>query len=1026
MRINQSVCILPDSIIGCQMKNGRCKYVFGLLILFMHFSILSAQYFGQNKPSYKQFNFELYKTPHFEIYHYFKSDSLVKTLAQQSEKWYHFHQQILLDTFLVRNPILIYSNHADFQQTNAIYGEIDVGTGGVTEALKRRIVMPISFSAYQTNHVLGHEMVHAFQFHFIQKNTKLGLASVQNIPLWMIEGMAEYLSVGNTDSHTVLWMRDALIHHKFPSLKTLSVDYGYSPYRYGQAFWSYIAYVYGEQYITHLLLETAIKGPEKAIGDVFKLSMDSLSVLWENTLEDHLLKGINDSTFSVQGERIISHRNSGRYNLSPSVSPDGEKLIFLSERDLFGLDLFMADAKTGEVQKKIFTSTYSDEIDALNFLETAGTWSDDSRYFAYVVYLKGESSIIIFDTQKGKIMDEIAFDSMDALSYPAWSPSGESIVFTGLRDGVSDLYLYEFESKEITNLTNDFVCNLQARWSKDGNKIFYVTDASSPTQERCQNNVYNIASVVVKSKYKTVYSTFDGAQNVNPVVGDDDGKVYFLSDRDGTRNLYLLSVRNDKIEQLTQYPTGITGITTLSLALTISKNHFYYNMLWDGEFSILRANISQIEKTAVEIHSREINYYASRLMPYSKYPSVVDANLAKKQLIVKSESDSFYQEPIKAKFKLGYIGNTSMGVMASRFGTGMAGSIEARFSDILSEHVLYSGLSVNGEIYDFGGQIAFVNQKRPVKLGVSLSHIPYRTGYYRYEQGKTEGEESLVYMFQRTFVDKLSFFGYYPFNKAHRIEAGVSAAYYSYRTERMENLNSYYSISSQKRELVDSPSPFEVGILDVAYVIDNAKFGLASPIEGKRIRVGYERYLNGLNMNTILMDFRKYFHVKPYSLAFRLYHYGRYGKQSDSDKLLDIFIGYPWYIRGYEAGGFYGSEEEGKISANQLSGSRIVVTNLELRIPFSGPRDYAWFRSQFFFSELALFYDAGLAWDKYSKPQFSLTTQSQNKRIPVMSTGLALRVNLLGAIIIEPYYAFPIHQGDIHTGNFGINILSGW
>ncbi len=985
-----------------------------------------AQYFGQNKPQYKQFKFELYKTPHFEIYHYFKSDSLVRALANQCEKWYNYHQQILLDTFVIRNPLLIYSNHADFQQTTAISGNISVGTGGVTEGIKRRVVMPVNFSGHQTDHVLGHEMVHAFQYHIIQEKADLGLSAIQNIPLWMIEGMAEYLSIGNTDSHTVLWMRDALIHDKFPTLKQMTVNYSYSPYRYGQAFWSYIAHTYGEQYIKHLMLETANKGVEEAISDVLMMSMDSLSTLWKNKLEDHLLNNINDSTFSVHGERIISHKNSGNYNLAPSVSPDGEKIIFLSERDLFSLDLFMADAKNGQVLKKIYSSTFSDDIDAISFLETAGTWSNDSRHFAYVAYVKGKSSLIIFDTETGDISDAITFDQVDGIGYPAWSPNGEELVFTGLRNGISDLYLYSFSTKELSNLTNDNECNLQAAWNNEGNCLYYVTDAPSPTQVKYLNHHYNLASIYLKTGKKKVYSVFDGAQNVNPIVDPDGTKIYFLSDRDGTRNLYVLNERTGSVKQLTQYPTGITGMTNLSPALTISGRYLYYNMLWEGRFSILKANIPRIEKTAVEVTDLQHKRYASRLMPYSKFPSEVDANLLVNKLKTPAEPDSFYTEPIKAKFKLDYVGNTGVGVMTGRFGSGMAGSIEARFSDILSEHVLYTGLNVNGEIYDFGAQVAYVNQKRPIKLGTSLSHIPYRTGYYRSETNESSGEDELSYIFQRTFVDQLSLFGYYPINKAHRIEAGISAAYYSYRTERINNPNSFYSTTTQKKQLVDSPSSFGVGILDLAYVIDNSKYGLASPIEGKRIRFGYERYLHGVNMNTFLLDFRKYFRAKPYTFAFRFYHYGRYGKESESDKLLGIYIGYPWYVRGYETGNFYGSEEDGKISTNQLLGSKVMVSNFEMRIPFSGPRKYGWIRSNFLFSELAFFYDAGLAWNSDSEPVWSLTTLNENSRIPVMSTGAALRINLLGALIVEPYYAIPIHQGKIHEGNFGINILSGW
>ncbi len=1001
------------------------KYVL-LLLLTLVSAMSFAQYFGQNKPSYKQFDFELFKSPHFEIYHYATSDSLLKSLAVKGERWYKYHQQILLDTFDVRNPLVIYSSHADFQQTNAIHGYIGIGTGGVTEGFKKRIVMPLSFSEQQTNHVLGHEMVHAFQYDLLQKKASMGISAVQNIPLFMIEGMAEYLSVGNVDSHTVLWMRDALIHKKFPSLGELAIDLRYSPYRYGQAFWSFIANTYGEQYISHLFLETAEKGFESAIADVLYVSTDSLSKLWKGALAKHLIENINDSTFSVYGDRILSKKNSGRYNLAPSVSPDGEKIIFLSERDLFSLDLFVAETKTGQVIKRLYTSTKSDRIDDITYMETSGTWSHDSKYFAYMAYIKGESAIVIYDVEKGKIINEIKINALDAMSYPAWSPKEDYIAFSGLKDGISDIYLLDINSEKITNITRDTYCNIQASWSNDGKQIYYATDAPDPMQERYTSAQFNIARVDLETHLKNVLTTFIGAQNVNPVVSSDGSKIFFLSDHDGTRNMYMLDEKKSSLKQMTFYPTGISGITPLAPALAISKNTLYYNMLWEGEFAIVKANINQIQKTAVEIEDRKNNYYASRLMPVSKYPSLVDQNLLTYKPVYHEDPDSFYTEPVKAKFKLDYIGNTSMGVMASRFGSGMAGSVQARFSDILGDHMLYSGVSINGEIYDFGGQVAYVNQKRPLKLGVSLSHIPYQTGYLDVEQNTETGDEQLAYYFRRTFIDKLTFFGYLPINKSHRIEGGVSLANYSYRTEKVENYSYYYSVYNQNKKVVDSPKSFAAGILDLAYVIDNAKFGLASPIEGKRFRVGIERYFNGLEMNTILIDYRKYFRFNPYTLAFKAYHYGRYGKGSEDNRLYDLYIGYPWYVRGYEAGSFFGSESEGKISANQLWGSKVVVSSLEWRIPFTGPQNYAWFKSKFLFSELAFFYDAGIAWDEESSPQMSFTSDSIYKRIPIMSSGIAIRLNLLGAIIVEPYYAFAINQGEIHSGNLGINILAGW
>src|SRR5690606_36589048 len=111
-------------------------------------------------------------------------------------------------------------NHPEFQQTTTISGEISVGTGGGTEAFKQRVVMPIMQINQQTRHVLGHELVHAFQYRVLMEgNDSTRLESIGNIPLWMVEGMAEYFSIGKKDAHTAMWMRYAYANQDIPSLK---------------------------------------------------------------------------------------------------------------------------------------------------------------------------------------------------------------------------------------------------------------------------------------------------------------------------------------------------------------------------------------------------------------------------------------------------------------------------------------------------------------------------------------------------------------------------------------------------------------------------------------------------------------------------------------------------------------------------------------------------------------------------------------------------------------------------------------
>ena len=998
--------------------------IFLLMFLWISAACSHAQYFGKNKPSYRTFDFQVSQTDHFNIYHYLQDSSRIRFLGSLAEQWYRYHRKILVDTFRTESPIIIYRNHADFQQTTAIMGDIGVGTGGVTEGLKRRVVMPFTFSDYQTSHVLGHELVHAFQYHIIEESSGMNIGAISRVPLWMIEGMAEYLSVGNSDAYTSVWMRDALLNGHFPTLDEMRLYSKFSPYRFGQAFWSYIASRYGEQYIRRLFVASASQGYHLAIEEQLGITVDSLSVAWKSTLTNQLVSA-EDSTYTLLGERLFSSENAGSYNLSPSVSPDGAYIVFLSEKDIYSLDLFLADAHTGKIISKIYTNSRNSDIDALEYTENAGSWSPDNRYFAFVAYQKGKSVILVYDTQKKVIARTINYPGIDAVSFPVWSPDGSGIAFSGMNSGISNLWYFSFEQGEMQQLTESPSACIQPRWSPDGKSLWFVTDAPATTQTFFFPGYFNIARLDIESLQTEVFNTFPGAKNLNPVPVSNQ-KVLFLSNVNGRRDLYVLDVESEKLKRATSYATGIMGITEMSPALSYSHNMLYYSMLKGGEFQIIKAPLDELLEQAKEVSGKPFNYRAARLAPYSERLSVVDQHLLYQGVVNVDSSVAIESANPGKSFQLDYVGNMAAGVMTGRFGTGIAGSIEALFSDILGHHLLYAGASINGEIYDFGGQVALLNQRQRIKTGVSFSHIPYRMGYYSYE-GEGE-EEELVYYSRRVFEDKGSIFSYLPLSRSTRIETGLSMAHYGYRYEKIEDIRSYYPTYNESGSRIDAHDGFWVGKADVAYVFDNSKSGIASPVDGTRMRVQAEKFTNGVDAHAFLFDYRKYLFVRPFSFAFRFYHYGRYGADRNTNRMTRLFVGYPWLVRGYDTGDFYAdsTQNHSGIGIKHLIGSNLMISNLEWRMPFTGPFDFAWFRSSTIFSELALFMDAGIAWDRDSHPVFALTSRSDERRIPVFSTGVSLRLNFFGFIVIEPYYAFPFHQNRFYRGQFGFNVFPGW
>lgn len=1015
------------------MKDIKILMIIPLCCLFF-LPEAQAQYFGQNKARYETFDFDVHQSPNFEIYHYLENKELLHQLAEDSEDWYRLHQSIFKDTIRQKNPIIFYNDHADFQQTNAINSRVGVGTGGVTEAFKNRVIMPLTLSAQQTHHVLGHELVHAFQFNMILRGDSTNIRSLQNLPLWMVEGLAEYMSIGRVDAHTSMWMRDAVLNDDIPSIRQLQ-NPKYFPYRYGQAFWSFLTGVYGDNIIEPYFVGTAKYGLENATRKVLKTSLKNLSDMWVSSLKTHyqpMLKGRKQRPI---GKKLLSKDNAGRLNLSPVLSPNGRYVLFFSEKSLFSLDLFLADARTGKIIRKVASTLRDNQVDDFSSFESAGSWSPDSKSFALVAVQKGRNILLVKDVESGKTLQEIAIPGVPAFSNPAWSPDGKSILVSGLVQGQTDLYLYRLKTGKVEQLTDDAYGELQARWSSDGSQIVFATDYLSRMRGRINGKwSHNLALLDVVSGEVKQMDVFPGADNLNPQFSKS-GDIIFVSNRDGYRNIYRYDTERSKVYQLTDLLTGASGITPYSPAITIGgkRDRLLYSHFSQNAYSIYQIYPSKIEQR--EVSPDSVNFAAATLPVIGTGAlDLVGRNLRQFDQLPELPRTKVKAVAYKPKFALDYIGGgAGVGVGSNTlFGptTGLAGGVDLLFSDILGDHQLYAGVSLNGEIQDFGGQLQYVNRKSRIAWGASLSHIPFRTGQSRFV-GPTllnvgEGVEVpatlIVSDLWRIFEDRAGLFAQLPLSTTKRFELGGSFSRYSYRIDRFNNYyNDFGQLIFQDRERIDAPDGFNLGSVNAAYVSDNARFGIASPLAGHRLRLGAERFFGQWNFTRLTADYRKYTYLRPVSLAFRALHTGNYGSEADQF-INNFYIGNPVFVRGYNIQSFEQLQAWG-LGFDNLTGNKLLVSNFEVRLPLTGPERLAAFKSNFLLTELALFADGGVAFNNFGDiggdgDNFNPSAQ------PVFSAGVALRVNLFGSLILEPYYAFPIQKET--RGVFGLNIIPGW
>jgi Tol biopolymer transport system component len=1027
--------------------------LFNFLLLLLCSGSVQAQYFGRNKPRYNKEEFKVTQTPHFEIYEHLDNPDKLRELSAAAEVWYQMHQSVLRDTLPGRNPLIIYDDHAGFQQSNVVQGDISVGTGGVTEGLRNRVVFPVAVTNQQTHHVLGHELVHAFQYNMVLNGDSTSMQNLGNLPLWMIEGLAEYLSIGRIDPHTALWMRDAVQSGDIPEIKDLN-NQKYFPYRWGQSFWAYVTGVYGDESIRPLFMNTAKYGLFVSVPMTLGTSVDSLSVAWQETLKNHYGRWVTKKKEDLPGRKLLDDSNAGTMNVCPVLSPNGKYVIFLSEKNLFTTDLFLADAKTGKIIRKVSSTLGDSHIDQFNSIESAGTWSPDSKRYAFDVYEKGKSILIIKSIEKKGKTEKIRLPGLTAFNNPAWSPDGKSIVVTGQLKGQTDLWQYDLKTKKLKRLTNNRYAEVLPAWSSDGSMIAFSTDELA--LERGRNNgawQMNLAVMDVVSGSVDNIDVFPGADNMNPQF-DKDGNLYFLSNRDGFRNLYRYALRDKKVWQLTNITTGITGITPYSPALTISedKDKILYTHYSNHQYVIYQAKAGDF--TAVETDPTAVDMVPASLPPFDpRRRDLVNTGLRLSDVNEKNTSDTLIarKQPFRPKFELAYLGgSTGMGVYTgnSSFGTqtGLAGGMDMLFNDILGNHQLYTGLALNGQVIDAAGQVSYINSKNRITWGANLSHIPFLSGgYYRRDPNYYLGVIETKYfrdgtpflgwqdeqILERTFQQRVGVFAAYPLSVTRRFEVGSAMEFYKQRYDRYTynyvfNNAGQYLGRYDEREKLQGGGALQLSNINAAFVGDNSYFGMTAPLQGYRYRIGVEQYFGGYNFTTLLLDGRKYFYMKPVTLAFRGMGYGRFG--GNSAEIYPLFAGSPYFVRGYTRQVFDG-DTTGLIS--RMAGSKVVVANAELRIPFTGPRRLSLIKAGFLITDLNLFFDAGLAfYDKTSFREEDPTPfdgQDHFVHRPILSTGASIRINLFGYLVLEPYFALPLSApDDRRQWVWGLNFIPGW
>ncbi len=525
--------------------------IYPIIILFLiSFSNIFSQ-FGMNRVNYKDFEWFFIQTEHFDIYFAGEGSSIAEFAAKAAEDALADLQQRLSYRINNRISLIVYNSHNDFQETNTTDSYLSKGTGGFTEPFKNRVVFPFEGSYTKFRHVIHHELVHAVMRDMFYGGTVQNIIAkgiTLQLPHWVWEGTAEYYSSA-WETNSDQFIRNAIINEFLPDIERLS---GYFGYRGGQSVFYYISQKYGDEKIGEIISKTrGTSSFEEGLKASIGLTIEELNERWKKDLKVEFWPEIASRREPDDfAERITDNKKSiGFYNTSPAISPMGDKVAFISDRDIY-LDVYVVDLKNKEKVVKVVKSGVTNDFEELNILFPSLTWAPDNKRIALSVKRNGYNVISVIDTET-KESSVMPF-KLDGIESVSWSPDGKKIAFNGADSKQSDIYVYDIEKNELKNITNDIFSDFDPAWDPKSERIFFSSDRgkyinrdSIPSDFDIYEHNYHqldLYFVEIESGLITRITELPFSDERSPVVSADGKKVIFSSDKNGINNLYKKSL----------------------------------------------------------------------------------------------------------------------------------------------------------------------------------------------------------------------------------------------------------------------------------------------------------------------------------------------------------------------------------------------------------------------------------------------------------------------------------------------------
>ncbi len=855
------------------MKHIRPYYFLFLLVLLIRFQSFGQQaqeMFGKNRIQYKNFRWEYLSTDNFDIYFYYGG----RESAIYASKYAELDLPRLVEMVGFASDrkikLLVYNSSHDLLQSNIGFDEPNPAQGGQTNFVKSKVEV-----AFRGNHtdfrkeinqevarLLVNEMFYGGRLRDIIRNSY-----VMNIPQWYISGAASYLGYGWSQEMDS-FMRDYFAQRK---QKGFYIAEGREAELLGMSFWNFIVERYGKANMANILNITQYtKNEQKAVTNVLGITFDQFLKEWKEYYKQMyriLPEGMTDPDLSL----CLKKRNrKSRVYDRISMSNTGEYVVYSQNTSgKYKVKLYNLSNKRTKRLAKGGYKTVDQKPDRSMPLVSVG------QDLIGVVELKRKKIFLTTYTSRGRKKDRVPLAGFEHILDFDFSDDGNAIVFSGQRDGQSDLHYYNFKDNTYRQLTADFADDLHPQFLKGTKQIVF---SSNRREDTLRPKTIIADRVKIKDYFDDydlfIYPEITGSKELIRLTDDitdqshpvsyDAQNLLYLSNENGIRALYKMNLETKESVQVSSFVEDIKdydvfpGANTISyIMLAKSKEHVFVDRAFDfnksyyyeptERISMLNARKSVVKKQAViddepkkqkeEVNPDDLLKDEDKEIDIENYTFESEVKQLREQAAKERiKKDKPAEDLINTVGPMPYAGILSIDNLVTGLAfdnlRGFGLTVDASMSDMLGNHKFNGG---------FWGSSDFATSNMYVEYQYLKRRVDFRVRYDK--QALTASQENV---YQRYKIDRFEVGMSYPITNAARVS--FTPVFFATRFLQVlpNSAEGYRYYSGYRAE----------------YVYDNTISMNMNMPKGTRIKILYENYATNqtpnLNFSRINGDIRNY------------------------------------------------------------------------------------------------------------------------------------------------------------------------